>query len=87
MNALKELEKMKGKVLSYEQFNRFLDSLMDLGFGAVEYKEEKIENLKFRRILDYANDYGERIIIEYIQEYTNGDINIQIVDIKHKSQN
>jgi len=87
MNALKELEKMKGKVLSYEQFNSFLDSLMDLGFGAVEYKEEKIGNLKFRRILDYAKDNGERVIIEYIKEYTNGDITIQIVDIKHKKLN
>ncbi len=87
MNTLKELEKMKGKILSYEQFDNFLDSLMDLGFGAVEYKEEKIGDLKFRRILDYAKDNGERVIIEYIKEYTNGDITIQIVDIKHKSQN
>ena len=87
MNTLKKLEKMKGKILSYEQFDNFLDSLMDLGFGAVEYKEEKIGNLKFRRILDYVKDNGERIIIEYIKEYTNDNITIQIVDIKHESQN
>jgi hypothetical protein len=87
MKTLKELKKMKGKILSYEQFDNFLDSLMDLGFGAVEYKEEEIGNLKFRRILDYAKDNGERIIIKYIKEYSNGDIRIQIEDIKYKRQN
>ena len=84
---LKELEKIKGKTLSYEEFERFLDSLMELGFFASNGAENEISNYigykAWRNILEYSNDYADRIIIEYIKEYINGEIRIHIKDIEY----
>jgi hypothetical protein len=86
--SLKEkLEKMKGMTLSYNQFERFLGSLMDLGFfisnGSENIVADYIGYKMWRNISEYSNDYAERIIIEYIKEYINGDIRIHIKDVEY----
>ena len=89
MPALKRsgLLKMKGKVLSFEEFERLVDSLFENGYtnvnGAITQLSGFMGYKAWHQIEEFENlKTHEKIQIEFIKELVNGRISYYIKDIE-----
>jgi len=88
MPALKRsgLLKMKGKVVSFEEFERLIENLFSNGFyntnGSLNQIADYMGYKAFLQIEEFMNDKGEKVSIEFIKEIINGTVHYYIKDIE-----